>query len=160
MSAPATKSLLPISFFALGAAPPPKATRPAPVIGFGARCPSRLAAPSVVMPPTYCMASIRATIDRFAGRMISSDVSLWHRSDVLIRIERVRSLALSGRAYMGAELARLTRSLQLEASGKFEQSVILVQASIRFLFALFAGAQYRLRRATSRAGDATSGANN
>jgi hypothetical protein len=75
LSALATKSLPPISFFALGAAPPPKATRPAPVIGSAARCRSGLAASSVVMPPTYCVTSIKATTDRFAGRMSSPDVS-------------------------------------------------------------------------------------
>src|SRR5205807_5042007 len=67
-SAPATKSLPPISFFVPGAAPAPKATRPAPVIGSAARPPSRLAAPSVVMRPTYCVASVRTTTDRFVGR--------------------------------------------------------------------------------------------
>jgi hypothetical protein len=34
------------------------------VIGSTARCPSPLAAPSVVMPQTYCVASIRSTADR------------------------------------------------------------------------------------------------
>jgi hypothetical protein len=61
-------------FLRAGRSAAPKATRPAPVIGCAARCPSRLTAPSAVMQPTHCVASIRACVasiratnDRFAA---------------------------------------------------------------------------------------------